>query len=82
VISTMKQGLNQFTNKLFGYEQGILIGLESKTSSPVQAIRDKEKLNSKFQNLYIAGEASGWAGGIISSAADGLKVAFALLNKI
>ena len=79
IINTMQDGLRQFSNKLKGYDQGVLIGLESKTSSPIQVVRDKEKLNSLYDNLYLAGEGSGWAGGIISSAADGIKVAMSIL---
>lgn len=81
VTNTMINGLKQFSRKLHGYEFGTLIGLESKTSSPIQVIRDKEKLNAYYANLYLAGEGSGWAGGIISSAADGIKVALAILHK-
>jgi uncharacterized protein len=82
IINTMRDGLIQFNNKLKDYDQGVLVGLESKTSSPVQVIRDKEKLNSFYNNFYLAGEGSGWAGGIISSAADGIKVALAILKKV
>ena len=81
IIEGMKIGLTQFSHKLNGYDQGVLVGLESKTSSPIQAIRDKENFTCGFENLYIAGEGSGWAGGIISSAADGIRVAMAILKK-
>jgi uncharacterized FAD-dependent dehydrogenase len=76
----LKEGLQQFCKKLKGYETGIILGLESKTSSPVQTMRDPVHLNSGLQNLFIAGEGSGWAGGIISSAADGLKIAQRIIN--
>jgi uncharacterized protein len=52
-----------------------LLGLESKTSAPVQVIRDETGKCEGFDNLYIAGEGSGYAGGIISSGADGIRVA-------
>lgn len=80
IAMAMQQGLKQFAQKLKGYEQGLLVGLESKTSSPVQVIRDKESYSCGYDNLYLAGEGSGWAGGIISSAADGIKVAMAVLK--
>ncbi len=80
ILNAMKSGLQQFNKKLFGYDQGILLGLESKTSSPVQVIRDKQTFRCGYENLYIAGEGSGWTGGIISSAADGVRVAMALLK--
>jgi uncharacterized FAD-dependent dehydrogenase len=61
------------------FETGNLIGLESKTSSPIQVVREKNGLVEGFENLYIIGEGSGYAGGIISSAADGVKAAMGLV---
>jgi hypothetical protein len=57
------------------FETGNLIGLESKTSSPIQVLREKNGLCTGFENLYFIGEGSGYAGGIISSGADGIKAA-------
>lgn len=81
VTTSLKEGLLVFMRKLKGYEMGKLIGLESKTSSPVQVVRDKVTLLSGYFNLYVAGEGSGWAGGIISSAADGVRVALSILDR-
>jgi uncharacterized protein len=75
VISSIGEGLLDFNRKLKGYETGILLGLESKTSSPVQALRDETGKCEGFENLYVVGEGSGYAGGIISSAADGIRTA-------
>jgi uncharacterized FAD-dependent dehydrogenase len=80
IVESLKSGLQNFTRKLKGYDQGILIGLESKTSSPIQVIRDINNFSSGFENIFIAGEGSGWAGGIVSSAADGIKIALSVLN--
>lgn len=80
IIQSMKDGLTDFNRKLRAYETGILVGLESKTSSPVQVVRDKENFTAGFDNFYLAGEGSGWAGGIVSSAADGIKSAMAILK--
>ncbi len=74
----LREGLRQFCGTLRGYETGQIMGLESKTSAPIQALRHPELLHSRYENLYVAGEGSGWSGGIVSSAADGLKVAQAL----
>ena len=79
VTSSMQKGLTDFCKKIKGYERGNLLGLESKTSSPVQAIREKNGLCAGFTNLFIAGEGSGYAGGIVSSAADGIKIALNLI---
>ena len=80
VVTAMQAGLVDFIRKMRGFETGILLGLESKTSSPVQVIREQNGLCTGFQNLYIAGEGSGYAGGIISSAADGIKAAMHLIH--
>ena len=71
----MQSGLTDFIRKMYGFETGNLIGLESKTSAPIQVIREKNGLCENFSNLYMIGEGSGYAGGIISSAADGIKAA-------
>ena len=75
ITSALREGLKDFIRKINGFEQGHLIGLESKTSSPVQVMREKTGLCANFENLYLIGEGSGYAGGIISSAADGVKAA-------
>lgn len=75
VISSISEGLIDFSNKLKGYGEGILLGLESKTSSPIQVVRDETGKCEGFDNLYLTGEGSGYAGGIISSGADGIRVA-------
>ena len=63
-----------------GFETGNLLGFESKTSSPIQVIREKSGLVEGFENLYMIGEGSGYAGGIISSAADGIKAAMSYIG--
>ncbi len=79
VVSSMQVGLTDFIRKMRGFETGNLIGLESKTSSPIQVVREKNGLVEGFENLYMIGEGSGYAGGIISSAADGIKAAMGIL---
>lgn len=81
VVVSLKRGLEHFSRKLKGYETGVLLGLESKTSCPVQAHRDKGGKTEGFDNLYICGEGSGWSGGIVSSAADGIKVSLGLVDR-
>ena len=81
IIEPLKQGLKDFSNRLSGYETGNILGLESKTSSPIQVERDQNGLCSGYNNLYFSGEGSGWAGGIVSSAADGIKSALDIINR-
>ncbi len=81
IVQSMQAGLTDFIRKMRGFETGNLIGLESKTSSPVQVVRESNGKTEGFENLYIIGEGSGFAGGIISSAADGVKAAMGLVLK-
>ncbi len=81
VSLALQRGLRDFSGKLKGFEKGTMIGLESKTSALIQVLRDREGLADGFANLYINGEGSGYSGGIISSAADGIKGAMAIVGK-
>ena len=76
---SMRAGLLEFSKKIDGYDQGYIMGLESKTSSPIQVIREESGLCAGFENLYVIGESSGLSGGIISSSAVGIRM---VLNQI
>jgi uncharacterized protein len=80
-ILPLREGLMDFSRKLKGFNEGNILGLESKTSSPIQVSRTKEGLCQGFNNLYFLGEGSGWAGGIISSGGDGIKGAMDIIRK-
>lgn len=80
VYQSIKNSLIKFMKKIKGFEDGIIMGLESKTSSPIQIIRDEKTRAAGFENLFVIGEGSGRAGGIISSAVDGIKSAMTLVN--
>jgi len=82
ISEALKRGLTDFSRKLKGFEKGSIIGLESKTSALIQVHRSKEGLADGFANLYINGEGSGYSGGIISSAADGIKGALAISQRV
>ena len=81
VSSVLGEGLKDFSRKIKGFEQGTIMGLESKTSSPLQAVRERDGRSTGFENIYIVGEGSGYAGGIISSAADGIRTALAISER-
>jgi hypothetical protein len=78
VSRSLAQGLETFGRKIKGFETGTILGLESKTSSPIQSVRDDQYRCMGFENLYLLGEGSGFSGGIISSGADGIKAAMRL----
>jgi len=80
ITNSIAEGLLEFNRKLKGYDTGILLGLESKTSSPIQVVRDENGKCESFENLYMVGEGSGYAGGIISSAADGIRTAMKIAS--
>ncbi|MDD4527643.1 MAG: NAD(P)/FAD-dependent oxidoreductase [Candidatus Margulisbacteria bacterium] len=80
ISSSLKEGLIDFSKKLKGFEEGQIMGLESKTSAPIQALRDEQMSCVGFDNLYVVGEGSGYSGGIISSAVDGIKIAMNLIK--
>ncbi len=70
------QGMEHFDKIIpgFAYDEAILAGVESRTSSPVRINRD-EDFQSNMKGLYPCGEGAGYAGGITSAAMDGIKVA-------
>jgi len=77
----LRVALGAFDRKLRGYrtEEAVLIGVESRTSSPVRVPRDPETLEAPgFAGLYPTGEGAGYAGGIVSAALDGQRVARAI----
>lgn len=80
VSSSIREGLKDFSRKIKGFETGSIMGLESKTSSPIQVLREKGSRCTGFENLYLVGEGSGCAGGIISSGADGIKAAINIIE--
>ncbi len=66
--------------KGFNGEEALVIGLESRTSSPVRIPRGKD-MQSQIEGLYPCGEGAGYAGGIMSAAMDGMKTAEAIRKK-
>lgn len=85
-ISTRLQDVFQKVgNSYKGYltNDAILLAVESRTSSPVRVIRDKETMQHvEVENLYPCGEGAGYAGGIVSAAMDGERCAEALAEKM
>jgi uncharacterized FAD-dependent dehydrogenase len=81
VHNSMRQALKQIAKKwpLYLYSEAVLVGVESRTSSPVRIPRDKETCrHPQIANLFPCGEGAGYAGGIMSAALDGMRVASAV----
>lgn len=76
VVESLKLALQQFGKKLgcLANPDNLLIALESRSSSPITIVRD-QNFQAKIKGIYPAGEGAGYAGGIISSAQDGIKIA-------
>jgi uncharacterized FAD-dependent dehydrogenase len=85
MYARLAAALADFDAKLPGFasERGQLVGVESRTSSPVRVARDPESLASPtVAGLYPCGEGAGYAGGIVSAALDGRRVAHALAEAL
>lgn len=76
ISSSIKEALIDFDKKIKGFarEDSVLLGIESRTSSPVKILRD-EKYLSNIKGIYPIGEGAGYAGGITTSAIDGIRMA-------
>lgn len=81
----LRDGIRLFGQMMNGYltNDAVVLGVESRTSSPVRIPRDPEKLHHiRISGLYPCGEGSGYAGGIVSSAVDGMRAAEAIALSI
>ena len=81
ITETLRQGFTAFGQKMPGYltNEAQIIGVESRTSSPVRIPRDKTTLrHPQIGNLFPCGEGAGYAGGIVSAAMDGERCAEAV----
>jgi uncharacterized FAD-dependent dehydrogenase len=84
VSGRLREGLQLIGRKMKGYISGeaVLVGVESRTSSPVRIPRDKDSLrHPQIEGLYPCGEGAGYAGGIVSAAMDGERCAAAIIGK-
>ncbi len=79
ISESLKEGILYFDKKIPGFanDDAILAAIESRTSSPVKIERD-ENLVSNIKGIYPCGEGAGYAGGIMSAAMDGIKIAEAI----
>jgi len=83
VVEALKEGIRNFDNKIKGYASAdaVLTGIETRTSAPVRIHRDKTLESINVCGLYPTGEGAGFAGGIISAAVDGIRVAENIIEK-
>ena len=83
VAASIAEALPILGRKLKGYDQldAVLTAVESRSSSPVRLLRDEDR-QSPIRGLYPCGEGGGWAGGILSAAADGMRCAEAVCQHL
>ena len=83
-MPSLRDGITAFGRYIRGYDRkdAVLTGVETRTSSPLRIVRGETLTAPLCDNLYPAGEGCGYAGGIMSAAADGLRVAEAIIQKI
>ena len=83
LADTLRAGLRAYERKIAGYTapEAVLTGLETRTSSPVRLKREENFESAQLAGLYPCGEGAGYAGGIMSAAVDGLRVARAIIGR-
>jgi uncharacterized FAD-dependent dehydrogenase len=83
VVETLRMAIPQMDKKIKGFARNdaVMTAVESRSSSPIRIIRDEALQSPAIKGLYPAGEGAGYAGGIISTAVDGIKVAEAISSK-
>jgi len=83
VSMALKEALNNWGRKLPGFanSEAVLVGVETRTSSPWRLTRDENCQALGIRGLLVVGEGAGYAGGIVSSAVDGIKGALAMNNE-
>ena len=80
VTTAMREALQSFGRQIQGYsmDDAVMTGVETRTSSPVRITRGADFQSLNVKGLFPAGEGAGYAGGILSAAIDGIKVAEAV----
>ncbi|MBT3321485.1 MAG: NAD(P)/FAD-dependent oxidoreductase [Anaerolineae bacterium] len=84
IIEAIREALPIFDKQIQGFvmADAILTGVETRSSSPIRIVRGRDFQSINITGLYPAGEGAGYAGGILSSAMDGIKVAEAVALSI
>lgn len=83
IADTLKEGLLDFDRKIRGFarEGAVLTGVEMRTSAPLRIMRDANFESVSHKGLFPAGEGAGYAGGIMSAAIDGIRVATHIVQR-
>lgn len=84
LTTSLKQALRTFDKKMNGFitDEALLIGIEARTSSPVRVTRNEQLQSVSVKGLYPGGEGCGYAGGIVSSGIDGIRIADQICSEL
>jgi len=84
VAPSLRAGINAFDDWMRGfyYPEAVLTGPETRSTSPVRVFRNEKYMTPTVSGLYPIGEGAGYAGGIVSSAVDGVRCAESIINDI
>ena len=83
ITQRLKEGFASFDKKIKGFavSDAVLSGVETRTSAPVRIMRNEKLTSISEPYIYPCGEGAGYAGGIMSSAVDGIKVAIQIIKR-
>ena len=83
VCIELRKAMLKFNQQMKNFisSEAMVLGPETRTSASVQILRDRQSLESTIKGLYPVGEGAGWAGGIVSSAIDGINAAMSIIRK-
>jgi uncharacterized FAD-dependent dehydrogenase len=84
IQEALRAGLRGFERRMRGFvtDEALLIGAETRTSAPCRIVRGEDHQSPGIRGLYPTGEGAGYAGGIVSSAVDGLRIAEAICAEL
>ena len=82
ITESLRLALPRFGEKIRGFDtpDAVLTGIESRSSSPVRILRGEDYSSAEVRGVYPCGEGAGYAGGIVSAAVDGIRVAEAIIT--
>lgn len=84
IVEALRAGVKEYDKKMRGFicEESAVVGIESKTSSPISMMRGKDLQSVSHPGIFPSGEGAGFAGGIVSAALDGVKSGRAVLESV
>jgi len=82
IVDALRQAVVDYNKKMHGFisKDALVVGVETKTSSPIVMLRDKSLQSISHPGLFPAGEGAGFAGGIVSASLDGVRIGRAVMD--